>query len=293
MIRPLQSLWASLALVFALVLIAPVHAQEGPATNAQAAQAAPQNAASSAAAPTTTGAADPNTAVPVRAKRPQIEVPKGTHIPLVLHNGISTRTAHTGDPVYFQTMFPVVVNERIVIPSGTYVSGEVTESKRPGRVKGRGEIMVRLTTMIFPNGYIVSLEATPSSADPDGRETVNSEGKIVRDSSKGRDAGTVIGTTVAGTELGTVVGAASGNIGRGAALGAGAGAIAGLGTVLLTRGPDAELRRGQTLEAVTDRPLYLDADKAQFTSPGQTSVPPAAPNRVDPRPYPYRSPIPY
>ena len=288
--RPLIPRWF-VALLFALASIIPLNArQQESAPGGPIAQAAQNGQPPAAAQPSPTTPA--NTA-PTPAKIPQIEVPKGTHIPLVLHNGISTRTAHVGDPVYFQTNFPVVVDEKVVIPSGTYVSGEVTESKRPGRVKGRGEIMVRLTTMIFPSGYIVSFNATPSSADPDARETVNSEGKIVRDSSKGKDAGTVAATTVGGAELGTVIGAASGNIGRGAAVGAGAGAIAGLGTVLLTRGPDAELRRGETLEAVTDRPLYVDADKVQFMSPGQMLTLPAAPNRTSPRPYPYRSPIPF
>ena len=209
----------------------------------------------------------------------QIEVPTGTHLPLVLHNGISTRSAQPGDPVYFETLFPVMVNGQVVIPAGSYISGEITEAKRPGHVKGRGEMMIKLTTMVLPNSYIVNLNATPSGASTGGGETVNNEGKIVGGSSKGADVGTVIRTTAAGTGIGVGVGAAAGNAGRGAGIGAGVGALAGLGAVLLTRGPDVELPRGSTLEAVIDRPIYLDADKVQFTNPGQASTLAGPPNR--------------
>ena len=48
-----------------------------------------------------------------------------------------------GDRVYLETVFPIMVNGRIVIPPGSYVAGTVTQVKKPGRVKGRGEIYVR------------------------------------------------------------------------------------------------------------------------------------------------------
>jgi hypothetical protein len=58
----------------------------------------------------------------------------------------------------------------------------------------------------------------------------------------------------------------------GAGVGAGIGAAVGLAAILFTRGPEAELPRGTTLDAVLDRPLYFDTDKVQFTSPGQSST---------------------
>ena len=213
-------------------------------------------------------------------KAATIEIPTGTHIPLVLHNAISTRTARPGDPVYFETSFPVMINGHVAIPAGSYVSGEVTEAKRPGRVHGRGQLMIRLTTIILPNAYMVKLNAIPGgSAGTGGNETVDSEGKIQGDSNKSADVGTVVNTTAEATGIGTAVGAASGNIARGAGMGAGIGLAAGLAEVLLTRGPEAELPRGTTLDAVLDRPVYLEADKVQFASPGQSSAIPGPPNR--------------
>jgi len=252
--------------------------QQGPTAPAGQENASPNPPApASAAAPAT----------PAPTTSAQIEVPTGTHLPLVLHNGISTRSAQPGDPVYFETLFPVMINGRVVIPAGSYISGEVTEAKRPGRVKGRAEMMIKLTTMILPNSYVVNLNATPSGASSGGSETVNSEGKIVGGSGKGSDLGTVIRTTAAGTGIGAGVGAAAGDAGRGAGIGAGIGALAGLGAILLTRGPEAELPRGSTVEAVIDRPIYLDADRVQFASPGQASTLAGPPNRETTQPIPF------
>jgi hypothetical protein len=214
----------------------------------------------------------------------KVEVPSGTHIPLVLHNAISTRSARPGDPVYFETLFPVMVDGKVAIPAGSYVSGEVTDSKRAGRVKGRAELMLKLTVMILPNAYMVNLNASPSNAGTGGGETVNGEGAIIGDSDKASDAGTVIKTTAAGAGLGGI----AAQSGKGAGIGAGIGAAAGLAAVLLSRGPEAELPRGSTVEVVTNRAILLDADKVQFTGPGQASALPGPANRE-----PQRNKVPF
>ncbi len=190
-------------------------------------------------------------------------------LPLVLHNGISTRSAKTGDPVYFETLFPIMVDGRVAIPAGSYVSGEVTESVRPGRVKGRGELSIKLNTLILPNAYMINLNATPRDASTGGNETVDDEGRIKGDSDKRSDVGTIAKTTAAGAGIG---GLATGGSGKGIGIGAGAGAAAGLIAVLLTRGPEAEMPRGTTVNVALNRPIFLDADKDQFTSPGQASA---------------------
>src|SRR4029077_20429692 len=96
---------------------------------------------------------------------------------------------------YFHTNFPITQNNRIVVPVGSYLRGELTESKRPGRVKGRGEFRMRLDSLIFPNGYTVDLKAAPRSADSGGKETMDSEGKVTSSGGKGTDTPTIIRTT--------------------------------------------------------------------------------------------------
>ena len=292
--RSRQACWSRASAIFCALIFAAAATAQQPGTASPGATGQSTSSPASTSEPSQQSATSPASAATSKAspeaiaKKAQIEVASGTHIPLVLHNAISTRTTKPGDPVYFETIFPVMVDGHVVIPAGSYVSGEITESKRPGRIKGRGELMMKLTEMILPNGYMVNLNAMPNGAGTGGGETVNNEGKIVGDSDKTSDVGTVIRSTEAGTGIGAGVGAAAGNIGKGVGIGAGIGAVAGLGAVLLTRGPDAELPRGSTLEAVIERPIYLEADKVQFTGPGQASALAGPPNRE-----PQRSRIPF
>lgn len=204
----------------------------------------------------------------------KITIPSGTRLGVVLQNGISTRSAKPGDSVYLQTSFPITQNNRIVIPVGCYLRGELTESKRPGRVKGRGEFRMRLNTLIFPNGYTVDLNAAPRSADSGGKETMDSEGKVTGAGGKGKDVGTVAETTATGAGIGAIAGGA-----KGAGIGAGIGGVAGLAAVLLTRGPEAELPRGSTLDIVLEREITLDGNQIHYTTLGQgiPITPPARP----------------
>ncbi len=201
-------------------------------------------------------------------------VPSGTRLPLILHNAITTRNAKPGDPVYLETLFPVVINGRILIPAGSYVQGEILEAKRPGKVKGTGEIRLRLNSMILPNGYAVDFNAVPTNAGTGGNEATDSEGKMHGDTNKAGDAGVVAETTGIGATIGAVAGG-----GKGAGIGAGAGAAAGLAAVLLTRGPELELPRGTTVDVILNRAVYLDASRDNFTDPGRASTLSGPPNR--------------
>jgi hypothetical protein len=195
----------------------------------------------------------------------KITVPAGTRVGVVLQNGISTRSAKAGDSVYLQTSFPITQNNRIVIPVGSYLRGELLEAKRPGRIKGRGEFRMRLDTLILPTGYTVDLRAAPRSADSGGNETMDEEGKVTGGGNKGKKVGTVVETTTAGAGIGAIAARTP----KGAGIGAGIGAAAGLAAVLLTRGPDAELPRGSTMDVVFERELALDGSQIQFNNLGQ------------------------
>src|SRR6266571_3320991 len=227
--------------------------------------------ASQAAAPPQTQAASSQT-----QSSDRLIVPTGTRLPLVLHNAVTTRNARPGDPVYLETLFPVVIKDRILIPAGTYVQGEIQEAKRPGKVKGQGEIRMRLNSMILPNGYTVDFNAIPTNAGTGGNETTDSEGKIKGDTNKGGDVGTIVKSTGVGAGIGAIATQSA----KGAGIGAGVGAAVGLAAVLLTRGPEMELPRGTTVDIITDRAIYLDANRVNFTDPGRASTMPGPANRV-------------
>lgn len=208
-------------------------------------------------------------------------LPVGTHIPLVLQNSVNTKSAAVGDRLYFETIYPVVVENRVVIPVGSFVRGSVTHVKRPGRIKGRGELHVRFDELILPNGYSVNLSASLASAGTaDNEEVDRREGGVKSDSTKGEDISTVATAGTVGAGIGAIAGR-----GKGTAIGAGAGAAAGLAAVLLTRGRELVLPRGTTVEIELSHPLELDSAMAQFDWTGQsTSMPGPAPRERDRRP---------
>lgn len=182
-------------------------------------------------------------------------VAAGTPVPLSLMNSISSKNSAVGDQVYLRTTVPVAVDGRIVIPVGTYVVGTVTKSVRPGKVKGKGEIALRFDRLLFDDGRTVDLAGRFGAMDGDNPGTMDrKEGKVTSDSSAGRDAMIVGGSAAGGTMMGRWIG----DSGRGAGIGAGAGAAAGLTAVLLTRGPDATLRKGASVEMVLNRDLRIE-----------------------------------
>ena len=202
---------------------------------------------------------DPPKPAPAAARPGEIVVQPGTHIPLSMINSVSTKNASEGDRVYLETVFPIMVNGRMTIPPGSYVAGTITQVKRPGRVKGRGELFLRFDSLTLPNGVTRDFRASVGALDGRANEKIDrNEGKIQADGSKGDDARVIAETTGAGTSVGALAGSAAGHAGMGAGIGAAAGAAAGLMGVLLTRGQEAVLAKGTTIEMVLDRPIYYD-----------------------------------
>lgn len=203
----------------------------------------------------------------LKAERPaandplqQIVLPPGTKIALALKHAITTKSAHEGDAVYAETTFPVVVNSQIIIPAGSYVQGAISNVKRPGRVKGRAEVLVHFNTLILPNGYTLLLPgAVDNVPGMDNGRMKGKEGTVQGDSTKGKDAARIAES--AGT--GGLIGAAADG-GKGAAVGGASGGIIGLATVLLSRGPDLRLEAGSTMETVLERPLTVDLARAKL-----------------------------
>jgi len=217
-------------------------------TQPSAAQSAPAPSASSQATPAVT--ARPTSSA-------TLTIPSGTKVPLALKQAISTRNAKEGDPVYCETTFPFVVDDRIVIPAGTYVQGKISRVQRPGRIKGRAELLMHFTSMIYPSGYTVML---PGSLDnipgADKTSMKGPEGTVRQDSEKGKDIGTVASTA----STGAVIGGLSAG-GKGAGLGAAAGGLTGLAIALISRGSDVKLEPGTSIEMIIQREVTVDASR--------------------------------
>ncbi len=200
----------------------------------------------------------------------QLVIQPGTRIPLSMINSVNTKNSAAGDRVYLQTVFPILAGGKIVIPPGSYVQGTVTEVKRPGRVRGKGQLFVRFDTLTLPNGVTREFRARVGGLDGRGDEKLSkSEGKIESEGGKGNDAKTIALTGVSGGLIGAGLGSQVGGMGEGAAIGAGAGVAAGVMMTLLSRGPDATLPKGSTIEMVLDRPIAFTDQEVDFRNSPQ------------------------
>ncbi|PYV84634.1 MAG: hypothetical protein DMG93_04125 [Acidobacteria bacterium] len=192
-----------------------------------------------------------------RSDARQVTIPAGTHVPVSLRNAISTKSSHVGDQVYAQTTFPVVINDHIVIPAGTYVQGKITSIKPAGRLKGSAEVLMHFTSLIYPSGYTVLLPGSIESAPGvDKAQVKDKEGTIKGDSNAGQTAAT-IGKPAA---TGAVVGGLSRGL-EGGLIGAGVGGAIGTAIAAFGHGNEVKMGPGTTLEVILQRDVAVDASR--------------------------------
>jgi type IV secretion system protein VirB10 len=109
----------------------------------------------------------------------------------------------------------------------------------------------------------------------DGRATEEldkTEGKIRSEGNKSGDVRTVAEGAAGGASVGAIAGSVAGHAGMGAGVGAAAGAAAGLAGVLLSRGPEAVLAKGTTMEMVLDRPIRFEENELDTSSAGRRAL---------------------
>ena len=220
------------------------------------------------------------------AEKKTYTVPAGTKVLLQLRSGINTRSAKPGDGVYLASVFPVVVGNRVMIPAGVYVQGVVDRVARAVRVKGKSQLDMHFTSMIFPNGTVVEIpgqvNSLPGAKTQQVRE--NGEGTIEQDADRGRNAAKAaeIAIPIGGT-VGSIGGLAGGHPVAGGVVGLGAG-LAAVGLVsLFTRGADVNIESGTQVEMSLQRPLLLEEENlAGAGQPG--SAPSLVPAANQPKP---------
>ena len=250
---------------------APAPAQPAPAqplaTPTDAAKPAP--GAAQPAAP----AGDAPPAVPTSASTPAKKtytVPAGTKVLLQLRSAVNTKSAKAGDGVYLASTFPVVVGTRVMIPSGVYVQGVVDRVVRAGHVKGRSQLDMHFTSMIFPNGTVVEIPGMVNSLPGAKKQSVkdNGEGTIEQAGDKGRNAGEVAKIAIpTGGTVGSIGGLQGGHPLAGGVIGIAAG-LATVGIVsLFTRGADVDIPNGSQVEMVLQRPLLLEEENLSASVP--------------------------
>jgi hypothetical protein len=123
-----------------------------------------------------------------------ITVPAGVRMALVLMHPIQSRYVHRGDDIYAQTTSPVVAENEVVIPAGTFVQGKVDKLARTG---GRAELSLQSMSITYPDGYVAPI-AGPMTLE-------SGDGYAIKDPGTGRIIGAFV-LPAAGLGLGTLIG---------------------------------------------------------------------------------------
>ena len=204
-----------------------------------------------------------------------ILVSAATKIPM---NTINTKSAYVGQSIYCESIYPITVGNRIIIPKGSSIRGTVTQVIRPGRVKGRAQLGLRFDQLVLPNGTTRHLRSSLAGFGSEGDEKFKpKEGKIEGGGSKGRDAETIARTTLPGAEIGTIVGATKGSAVEGLGIGSAVGAATGVVWILASRGKDIVLPYGTSLELLLSQPV--DFDREEVEPPSKYDAGPTMPRQ--------------
>lgn len=151
----------------------------------------------------------------VKAEKPDmVTVPEGTPLVVKLDQSVSTKYDRAGETFDATVISPVVVDNQVVVPSGTPVQGRVVYAHPSGRLRGRANLEITLDAMRL-NQETYDLR-TNTVGRVSGSHKVRNIGWI----GGGGGAGALIGALAAG--------------GKGALIGGPVGAGAGLGIAALT-----------------------------------------------------------
>ncbi|HKP29889.1 MAG TPA: hypothetical protein VJU15_10825 [Gemmatimonadales bacterium] len=164
----------------------------------------------------------------------QATIPAGTMVVGALEQTVSTRNAEPGDVVVLTTTAPLKLGEKVSIPSGMRLRGQVTYAKGGGRIAGAPELTLRFTSL-----------------DVDGsRYDIAAEPFRVKGTSDAKESAIEI---AGGTVAGAVVGKVTGSVVRGAVV----GAAIGTGVAVLTKGDQIVLPSGQRLRVRLTEPVTV------------------------------------
>jgi type IV secretion system protein VirB10 len=172
-----------------------------------------------------------------------------------------------------------------MIPAGVFVQGMVDRVVRAGHVRGKAQLDMHFTSIIFPNGTVLEIPGVVSEMPGASKQKVKGdEGTIEQDSDKTRNAGKTAEIALpTGATVGSIAGLGGGHPLAGSFGGLGAG-LAAVGLVsLFTRGADVNIESGTQVEMVLQRPLILEQENlAEGTAPG--SAPAMVPSANQPKP---------
>jgi len=174
-------------------------------------------------------------------------IPAGTKLAITLENAVSSKDANVGDAVQAKTAEPLIVEDVVLAPEGSAISGKIKEVVRASKNKSE-ETMARLDMSFH------------TLATVGGSEKIHGTllgGEKKAGSTTKRDAAIIVGSGVAGAVLGKVIGKS----GKATAAGGVVGAAAGMGVAAMQKGNEVSLPAGTKLTIVLDNPVEVAVKK--------------------------------
>src|SRR5438094_7078644 len=166
-----------------------------------------------------------------------VTVPANTIVTVRTIDSIDSKTNQSGQVFKASLDAPIVVDSRVIVPSGADAYVKLVDAKSAGRVTGRSELGLELTSIVFQG-------KTYNVVSSDVKQSGASRGK--------RSAETIGG----GAALGALIGAVAGG-GKGAAIGAAGGGGAGTGVQVLTKGQQVKIPSETRLDFTLQQPLDI------------------------------------
>jgi hypothetical protein len=180
----------------------------------------------------------PAPAPPVEKPKPQpIVVPAGTVLTIRTGQALGSKSSQTGQTFVGTLVQPVGVKGRAALPAGSSVAGTVVTAKAKGKIKGEGQLDLRLTS-IAVRGHTYPIQTAVQGS-----------------TEKGKGKRTAV-TTGGGAAGGALIGGLAGG-GKGAAIGALAGGGAGFAGGALTGNKQIEIPAESALSFTLAAPLTL------------------------------------
>jgi hypothetical protein len=164
-------------------------------------------------------------------------VPAGTAISIRTASALGSKLSHPGDPFQGTTTSSIRVKGETVIPAGSAVSGVVVDAKTRGKIKGEGDLSIRLTAInVHGRSYPINTATLDQALKGKGKRTAV--------------------TTGAGAGGGALIGGLAGG-GKGAAIGLGVGAAAGFLGGTFTGNKQIEIPAESVLTFTLSSSLHL------------------------------------
>ena len=166
----------------------------------------------------------------------------GSSLSVTLDQELNTKTSQVGDVFTATVSAPVIVGNRVAVPAGATVTGQVTAVQASGG-SGEDAILKVAFSSITVDGEMFPVSMSVAAANPTKKNrdgTAETVGKI----GIGAAAGAILGRVIGGNSTGTVVGGAI-------------GAAAGTAIVLGSADSDAVLAQGSAMTLTVDEDLTV------------------------------------